>query len=592
MIGGIMNFFKSLSIIGATISATLALSANESSPCPTSQGNSCTGVSLGTSHLVPQSDSNKEVWGIADMHTHPFADEGFGGLFFQGKTHDAEGLAAALPSCSKVHGPYGITDFVGNAASGRVSHKTEAYPSFRGWPAWNGINHQQVYYKWLERAHRGGLRLIVSHAVNSEALCTLMNKKESYTCNDMEAVDRQIEAATSLEKFIDGEHSGDGWLRIVRSPAEARRVIAEGKLAMVLGIEVDSLFDCDVKGCDAEGLIAKLDHYHSRGIRHILPVHVTDNGLGGAAMYSPYLFNYANRVLNGTFFRPEDCSGSGYTYRETKAAAKPNLLGLIIPQYPDLKAFCNARSLTPLGETLILELMQRGMIIDVDHMSAKTTNAVIAIAQAHHYPLASGHTGFIETSASGQKRSEAQKTDLQLRRILRLGGVVAPILQQGNAASEILGGGEVNNDCDRSSKAYAQALLYAFKIAREETDYPIVGLGSDFNGIIESPAPRFGADGCAGNKMQASAQAKPVVYPFYSKWAGGTFAQQRTGERLFNINSDGFAHVGLLPDFVEDLSHIGVSDEVLTALFRSAEGYLRMWERTEAIAHNPSSPKF
>ena len=42
--------------------------------------------------------------------------------------------------------------------------------------------------------------------------------------------------------------AGKGWYRIVYSPQEARTVIAAGKLAVVLGIEVDYLFNCHQEG--------------------------------------------------------------------------------------------------------------------------------------------------------------------------------------------------------------------------------------------------------------------------------------------------------------------------------------------------------
>ncbi len=165
---------------------------------------------------------------------------------------------------------------------------------------------------------------------------------------------------------------------------------------------------------------------------------------------------------------------------------------------------------------------------------------------------------------------------------MRLGGIVGPILQQGNAKSEVLDGDHVNNDCDRSSKSFAQAFLYGSKVARQEMEYPAMAFGSDFNGIIESPAPRFGSDACGGNKVQALLQKNRVSYPFESRLVQGVFDQQVTGERRFDINTDGFAHVGLLPDFIEDLSQIGVEENELNLLFRSAEAYLRTWEKAEA----------
>jgi hypothetical protein len=53
------------------------------------------------------------------------------------------------------------------------------------------------------------------------------------------------------------------------------------------------------------------------------------------------------------------------------------------------------------------------------------------------------------------------------------------------------------------------------------------------------------------------------------------------GTRQFDINLDGFAHVGMFPDFIAELRAIGLSDEDLRPLFRSAESYVSMWECTE-----------
>jgi hypothetical protein len=48
-------------------------------------------------------------------------------------------------------------------------------------------------------------------------------------------------------------------------------------------------------------------------------------------------------------------------------------------------------------------------------------------------------------------------------------------------------------------------------------------------------------------------------------------------KRTFDFNVDGLAHVGMLPDLIQDLSKIGLNDNDLTPLFRSAESYISMW---------------
>jgi hypothetical protein len=73
-----------------------------------------------------------------------------------------------------------------------------------------------------------------------------------------------------------------------------------------------------------------------------------------------------------------------------------------------------------------------------------------------------------------------------------------------------------------------------------------------------------------------------VSYPFTSFAGDVTFTEPRVGERVLDFNTEGMAHVGLLPELIEDARRTGATDEDLEPIFRSAEGYLRMWERAEA----------
>ncbi len=47
--------------------------------------------------------------------------------------------------------------------------------------------------------------------------------------------------------------------------------------------------------------------------------------------------------------------------------------------------------------------------------------------------------------------------------------------------------------------------------------------------------------------------------------------------RDFDINLDGMAHYGMLPDFLQDLRNSGLTAEDLAPLFRSANDYVEMW---------------
>ena len=134
--------------------------------------------------------------GFADIHNHQFSYLGFGGKIFHGRAFGE--ISQALPHCDVDHGPGGVGDIMGNVLKGTYSgyspgHLVGGYPQFDGWPRWDSVSHQAVYEDWLYRAVQGGLRLMVMFAVNNEYMCGKANT--SLSCNDMEAVDRQLAAA-------------------------------------------------------------------------------------------------------------------------------------------------------------------------------------------------------------------------------------------------------------------------------------------------------------------------------------------------------------------------------------------------------------
>ncbi|MCP4448848.1 MAG: hypothetical protein GY811_26465 [Myxococcales bacterium] len=81
---------------------------------------------------------------------------------------------------------------------------------------------------------------------------------------------------------------------------------------------------------------------------------------------------------------------------------------------------------------------------------------------------------------------------------------------------------------------------------------------------------------------QSYTQSNPVTYPFTSYNGDVTFTPPTLGERSVDFNTEGMLHIGLLPGLIEDARRDGVTDEELEPLFRSAEGYIRMWERAES----------
>ena len=86
-----------------------------------------------------------------------------------------------------------------------------------------------------------------------------------------------------------------------------------------------------------------------------------------------------------------------------------------------------------------------------------------------------------------------------------------------------------------------------------------------------------------------------TIYPVWQSWKSkyGNNAPLRrfkTGNRYWDFNTDGMAHYGLMPDFLQDLRNIGLDPKKLFTLFRSAEDYIQMWEKTQkASGTNPGT---
>jgi microsomal dipeptidase-like Zn-dependent dipeptidase len=237
----------------------------------------------------------------------------------------------------------------------------------------------------------------------------------------------------------------------------------------------------------------------------------------------------------------------------------------------------NVQGLTKLGKTLTREFIERGMIIDVDHMSARSKADTLEICEEMGYPVVAGHVGFVEISRK-EKSHEGQLLPSEVERIHRLGGMVAVIVHQGDAGEITTwqGPGQplIPHTCGNSSNSIVQAYLYAIS---KMPGVP-VGLGTDFNGFAGLPGPRFGPESCRGGLI-GPPPANPIAYRFTAASTGQQMDRSVVGQKTFDYNFDGLAHVGMLPDLVADLQAQGLSADDLAPLLHSADGYVALWER-------------
>lgn len=65
--------------------------------------------------------------------------------------------------------------------------------------------------------------------------------------------------------------------------------------------------------------------------------------------------------------------------------------------------------------------------------------------------------------------------------------------------------------------------------------------------------------------------------------------KSRLGNKVYDFNTDGLAHYGMLPDLIADLEAQGLPIRELDPLLHSADGYVDAWERAwNNAAHLPA----
>lgn len=513
--------------------------------------------------------SARGLKGLADLHVHMMAEEAFGGGWFHG-SHDAppvdcdggfppsdharvkQDLRAVLEQCpptSLVPWSSGglVSELFGfsGAAASELIGKIEGTEGDTGlhlgrmranedFPRWDTIAHHEAWEGWLADAHEQGLSLMVMSAVTFEFLCELMpDRNRKRACDEQADVDAQL---AKTHDFV----ARSPWAEIALGPAEARRIIGEGKLAIVLSVEASSLFE---RQSDWRPVF---EHLWRQGVRTLQIAHQIDNRFTGVALHNP-IFHVAQYLQNCHI--DTDCGKT----------VGPVTLGF------DVDASCkNVKGLTADGAEFAREMMRRGMPIDIAHLSERATADLFAIARSNqYYPLYVSHGHFREvmnpTLAATEKTTPA---DI-IRMVRQTGGLMG--LRTAHDETRTYAGSGVPNDCQGSTKSFAQA----FEFGRRELKVGLA-LGTDFNGFIQQTRPRFGPNGAcsAGSADQARAQARAQRDPL------GT-----------EFDEKGLAHIGLVPDLLADLRHLGVDT---SALDDSAERYIAMWERASSTRTGPA----
>lgn len=412
--------------------------------------------------VVGFSASAQVLTGFVDMHCHPRGDLAYGTELFYGAPYGD--ISIALGNCSEDHCAWGAGNPHGNLFRAQLAKQTEGqnsstwkdghtgYPDFATWPSWCSILHQQMWVDWIERAHKGGLNIMVAlavsnHCIGSAAKCKGPLDDETVMLNCIQGIKDLVAHSTFME--------------IALTPQDVRRIVANGKLAVILGSEMDNLgnfyqpadkYKADFNPTPSnEQIQAELDKLWNLGIRYVFPVHLINTVFGGTALAISTM-NVANKFTTGAEFVPEQVISkeSGITMHLQNPGVGLNAVAKLFMPYllpknvnPGRKGnysfwdslpgygHRNSLGLTERGKFAIGYMMKKGFLIDIDHMSEKMTNEVLNMAVIADYPVNSGHNG-----PRGEAGAEGGRTLKQYAQLKQVGGMVG--LGHGASATDFV----------------------------------------------------------------------------------------------------------------------------------------------------------
>ncbi len=229
------------------------------------------------------------------------------------RTHGAAGLVLATMNAKD--GSETSNNRHGNNGHTGTAYQLTPFPFFT-------LTLQQMFYTWVRRAWQGGLRLMVTDVVWSPTIEVLLSNWVT-TPRNFVATDSDYNSGTGpLISRSTGHKTAYGYTRDGRShvqsqvcatlklanledvsefaqvaftPQQARDIIADGKLAIVIGSELDT--HGGLRGF--ADVAEEIRWMRDLGVRKFSPVHLVDNSLGGAAV-STDLFNIYNDAMDLT----------------------------------------------------------------------------------------------------------------------------------------------------------------------------------------------------------------------------------------------------------------------------------------------------
>ena len=364
-----------------------------------------------------------------------------------------------------------------------------------------------------------------AQAVEDQPICEIEPRK-AHSCDETEVIAAEIKRLRGLERYVDAQSGGPGrgWLRIVEHPREARDVIERQARGGDRGRVVEPLRlqrDPGRAAMHPQGRRSRPRAAKRRGIRSVFIAHWVDNAFAGAALEGGdkgAFINVFNRYQTGHYFRTAACPYEGQGEEpDPLNAFEMGVLAQFFPRprrsLPSRRPATRRAPMQRQGPDEARRLPGPAADRRAHADRGRPPRRVGAKAGAGDrgeadYPLVSGHSN-----------TGGTWTPEELQQLYRLGGIAA------------------------ATPAQAPQLAAKFATLRGYQGRRRAGvpLGTDTGGFSSLPEPR---DDAATN---------PLPYPFRSYDGKVTFDRQTTGERSFDLNTDGVAHYGLFADLIADM---------------------------------------
>ncbi|HWR33153.1 MAG TPA: hypothetical protein VN451_06500, partial [Chitinophagaceae bacterium] len=136
--------------------------------------------------------------------------------------------------------------------------------NYADYPRWNTMFHQTMHITWVRRSYEGGHRLMVVPVGVAKSW-------EFNISEDGRFVSPKIHIQNSINELKQIVNANNDWMAIAYDPKEARQIILNNKMAIVIALEQAEV------GSYFPTVDEEVNWLFSLGVRHVFPIHNINN---------------------------------------------------------------------------------------------------------------------------------------------------------------------------------------------------------------------------------------------------------------------------------------------------------------------------